>query len=558
MAQIHADTDALGMLRTSFGVNAPIKAESHGAGKTSADALTHNANALMNRANAGGEKTSLLSTATNDHNPLSPSSDANKNPVSPTGSEASKKYHADGTPRARPWVFGRKSRLHQVSKQIMTDAQDFEDFLKTSRRDMFQYLQTMIFLVMVPSLAVAALLYYGANNPPHGRGVTNVTATGVNETDFGALDDVFKKIDDPSISWWFIFLGARQPVTFTLARITQAFVIDFLCLRTNMALRFCGSFLTLLTVQAKGWPFLLLWWSFYNFFLLFGNRDFAHHWAYWQDVIDMFNENNQAGNVTESGIYKRCLCVAVILGVVVAIKRFWLGLWLGRRTYQRYAAQLTSTLKKSLLIGQVASLARDIERFYYKEQLKATREISNPDLLRNILASTTTNETDEAQMQMQSKSILDDLEASMKQQSERQSSTSTSARDAAPPAAQANGLLSPGRPEATEAEADNEDAGDANPDGAAFLGSNFTDSNRLKLEEVLGAFEEPEVIGLDERVSAAWRLTLAACSTSSLTLLLLSFSGGGQDFGYYSVSPGSVVFEHTLPIFGCVWGGRHS
>jgi hypothetical protein len=118
---------------------------------------------------------------------------------------------------------------------------------------------------------------------------------------------------------------------------------------------------TLFIVQAKGWPFLLFAWGIYDFILLFGGGQFAEHWLFYQDVVDMFNEKNPSGGVTKSQEYQTLLIVAVVVSFVVSVKRFWLGLVQGKRTYRRYGEELAKIMKKSLWVGQVASLARDIE-----------------------------------------------------------------------------------------------------------------------------------------------------------------------------------------------------
>lgn len=52
----------------------------------------------------------------------------------------------------------------------------------------------------------------------------------------------------------------------------------------------------------------------------------------------------------------------IAVGGVVAIKRFYVGLILGRQTFSRYAGELEEVMRKALLIGQVATLARDLEK----------------------------------------------------------------------------------------------------------------------------------------------------------------------------------------------------
>ena len=60
------------------------------------------------------------------------------------------------------------------------------------------------------------------------------------------------------------------------------------------------------------------------------------------------------------------MILAVCLGIAVTAKRFWVGLFLGRQTYDRYADDLAKVMKKTILVGQVASLARDMEYFGYE------------------------------------------------------------------------------------------------------------------------------------------------------------------------------------------------
>jgi hypothetical protein len=57
---------------------------------------------------------------------------------------------------------------------------------------------------------------------------------------------------------------------------------------------------------------------------------------YWQDTIHLMNANNPSGNVLRSSQYASCLVVAMIVSFFVAIKRFWLGLTLGRKAYSKF------------------------------------------------------------------------------------------------------------------------------------------------------------------------------------------------------------------------------
>jgi hypothetical protein len=49
-----------------------------------------------------------------------------------------------------------------------------------------------------------------------------------------------------------------------------------------------------------------------------------------------FNATNPAGDVVESERYLHLLVIGVGVGFVVATKRFWVGLFLGRQTFCKY------------------------------------------------------------------------------------------------------------------------------------------------------------------------------------------------------------------------------
>jgi hypothetical protein len=53
------------------------------------------------------------------------------------------------------------------------------------------------------------------------------------------------------------------------------------------------------------------------------------NWAFWQETIDMFNSDNPSGNVVNNEWNTRLLSIAVSVSLVVAVKRFIVGLYLG-------------------------------------------------------------------------------------------------------------------------------------------------------------------------------------------------------------------------------------
>jgi len=107
----------------------------------------------------------------------------------------------------------------------------------------------------------------------------------------------------------------------------------------------------------------LLFWAVYDLLLLSGDRDFAHHWGYWQDYVGLFNEDNPSGNVVDNEWNLTILRLAIFVALAVALKRLFVALFLGRQTFSAYGEKLAEIMKKCLLVGEVATLAKDIEKY---------------------------------------------------------------------------------------------------------------------------------------------------------------------------------------------------
>ena len=209
---------------------------------------------------------------------------------------------------------------------------ELDDFFASRRQTILYFLRITVFYVILPCMGLAAILFYFANNPPTGKVDLYHNST---SAEGGRVNGDGESIDPKtaSASWWLLFIGVRQVVTFVLAKAVELFFIDFLSIRSRFSVKVVGPWGTLFILQAKGWPFLLFVWGLLNFALLSGTKPFFSHWGYWQDSVDLFNENNPAGEVVDSEWHHRIVAIAVSLGCVVAFKRFWLGLYLGRQTF---------------------------------------------------------------------------------------------------------------------------------------------------------------------------------------------------------------------------------
>jgi hypothetical protein len=179
----------------------------------------------------------------------------------------------------------------------------FTNFLKVRWTDI-KYQVMMVIYLMVPCLGVAAILYYWTDNP---EGPYN-----------------------SSYSWWLIFI-VRLSVTRLLAQLSQFILIDFICLETRLAVMSVGRMLTLMAVQAKGWPLVSVLWAAWNLSILLGRAN--SHWLSMQTFFDIFNSNNYGGDFLVSDTYRRILAAVFIVGFVVMVKRVCIALVLGKRTY---------------------------------------------------------------------------------------------------------------------------------------------------------------------------------------------------------------------------------
>jgi hypothetical protein len=147
--------------------------------------------------------------------------------------------------------------LHRISQWV--------GFKKDS---LFSYIRRALVFAILPATGIAALLFYVGDNPPCGsqeeclkgqRLAEMIPRNNSTEGDGGSpLDNLFGsrgvRYNSPSVSWWILFIGVRQVITLGLARLLEAIIIDFWVMRSKWASRILGPYLSLLIVQAKGWP----------------------------------------------------------------------------------------------------------------------------------------------------------------------------------------------------------------------------------------------------------------------------------------------------------------
>jgi hypothetical protein len=211
---------------------------------------------------------------------------------------------------------GNQNGGHDVKvfgKRLKQDLECVSEFMAPHKLTIRHQFYRMTRLVLLPSLALAALLFYVFDNPPNYN-----------------YKDEEKRAANASVSWWLLFLGVRQPITLEMARISELFIIDFLTLRTKSFPMIIGSPAALLLAQSKGWPFQLGAWAIIDFIFLWGENKLAHHWLYWQNTILLMNEANPSGHVTENLTYTRILSCSIALGIAGGLKRSIMGKMRGK------------------------------------------------------------------------------------------------------------------------------------------------------------------------------------------------------------------------------------
>jgi len=159
-----------------------------------------------------------------------------------------------------------------ATTKVKARYKDFEEWLVMDQMSFRTFVKIALLYVIIPGTALASLLYYGFDNPPCGYTVCKLPPQTNTNSSFVLV------VASASVSWWLMFLLARQVVTLSLAIGTQAFLVDYLAIRTKLIVKAFSPLISLFVIQSKGWPLTLIFWGFYDFLLLYGRHHFAEHW----------------------------------------------------------------------------------------------------------------------------------------------------------------------------------------------------------------------------------------------------------------------------------------
>lgn len=276
----------------------------------------------------------------------------------------------------------------KLKRRIAAVLEVFQEFAQPHKKRLRLSFKRIAIYVMLPSLIMAILLFYGFGNPPNGyalilcddlnsannlqpqnrqlqsieqvkhdvlnpfpkRNSTSVPTaqpspsptlapTPVPKPTYQLSDRKTSDLcinkesskEEASISWWFLFIGVRQAITFCLAVLMETIVIDFLMFRTRFFPKLIGTELALLVGQSKGWPCTLFFWAMFDILLLFGKAPHARHWFFYQNFISLMNATNPSGGIPEHEMYKRIIYFAIGLSVAATLKRTFMANFVGQR-----------------------------------------------------------------------------------------------------------------------------------------------------------------------------------------------------------------------------------
>lgn len=159
-----------------------------------------------------------------------------------------------------------------------------------------------------------------------------------------------------SLSWWCNWF-ARQFVLFEAARVIKFILLDCIILGSNFTVKLVGSFVTLMALQAKNWPFILMVWGLLNACVLQGDNAFQNHWLYFTGWQIYSMKANSGLHIISSERYLRLLLCMIVTGAATTLKRTFVAISFGRRQYSSFKPRLEKLLLEVVLLNEVANLS---------------------------------------------------------------------------------------------------------------------------------------------------------------------------------------------------------
>jgi hypothetical protein len=143
------------------------------------------------------------------------------------------------------------SKLSIVSshrKSALQNMREVERIIKRNQKSIYHYVKMAMLWLVLPSTAVAFLLYYVFDNP--GAAIIYVPSNSTNSSSTITYSVRTVSNDQPSYSWLILFFGVRQVITFGLAFGCQHLVVTYYQ-QAGLNFVLVGPMFRLLIIQAK-------------------------------------------------------------------------------------------------------------------------------------------------------------------------------------------------------------------------------------------------------------------------------------------------------------------
>ena len=289
--------------------------------------------------------------------------------------------HSDGTSIRTNQTTSTVGTLGGMMTPSFEILREFREIIGSNRSGMWRYIRLRLMYIIIPATGLACLLYYVFENPtgiididdptdddisgnstnttndddhwidilPELRNSTEIILAAASPTPTPTVED--GEEEQASVSWLILFIAVRQVITWMMATGLQFFIV---ACATKLSYGYVGPITRLVILQAQGMPLQFMLWSVIDFAILQGSGQFVKHWLFFQEIADVFNANNPAGDITERRRYFLILLGCVLTGFAVAMKRLYIGLRFETKSYNRYSGELSKTLKQIVLVGEIS------------------------------------------------------------------------------------------------------------------------------------------------------------------------------------------------------------